>query len=208
MNHVMRLIHLIFLVIPLAMSCSSTEPLVEGDEPDRDRERTPYIDIPDEAIEEFALENLDEFEQMLYLNRSQLGDQFTLIEHDMPEMFTREAVQDDSFDPFQGFRVQILSTRDVVHADTTRDHFIAWADTTLHGYQPDGYVHFRQPYYRVRVGDFHDREQAIEFSRLIKTHFPDAWVVHDRVQPSAVPADTTQFRFITPEDRMIQVDLD
>jgi hypothetical protein len=202
----MRILSILFLVIPLAMSCSSTEPLVDGEDRDRDRPRMPYIDIPDEAIDEFVLENLDEFEQMLYLNRSRLSDQFTLIEHDLPEHFTREAVQDDYFDPFQGFRVQILSTRDVAHADTTRDHFMAWADTTLHGYQPDSYVHFRQPYYRVRVGDFHDREQAIEFSRLIKAHYPDAWVVHDRVHPAAVPSDTTEFRFIRPEDRLQPID--
>jgi hypothetical protein len=183
------------LFFPLLLSCSTTESVTEKDD-DATTERSPYIEISNEAVEEFALEELDELERALYLNRTRLTDRFSTIQHDMPELFTREvAIEESETDQFAGYRVQILSTRDVIHADTTRDNFVAWSDTTMEAYKPNAYVHFRQPYYRVRTGDFQNREKAIEFSRLIKQQYPEAWVVHDRIEPQSVPADTTIFRF-------------
>lgn len=191
----MKKLILSLLFFPLLLSCSTTESVTEDD--DRTgTERSPYLEISDEALEEFAIEELDEFERTLYLNRTRLTDRFATIQHDMPELFTREvAVEERETDQFAGYRVQILSTRDVIHADTTRDNFVAWSDTTMEAYKPNAYVHFRQPYYRVRTGDFLNREKAIEFSRLIKQQYPEAWVVHDRIEPRNIPADTTSFRF-------------
>jgi hypothetical protein len=192
----MKKLILSILFFPLLLlSCSTTESVTEKD--DRSTtESSPYLEISDEALEEFALEELNEFERTLYLNRTQLTDRFATIQHDMPELFTREvSVEERETDQYAGYRVQILSTRDVIHADTTRDNFVAWSDTTMEAYKPNAYVHFRQPYYRVRTGDFQNREKAIEFSRLIKQQYPEAWVVHDRIEPRSVPADTTVFRF-------------
>jgi hypothetical protein len=175
-------------------SCSTTEPVTE-----KDSTPSPYIDLTDDIIEEYILENLDEFDRMLFENRSSLSDQFVDLDHDMPEIFTREVVSDaQNVDEFAGYRVQILSTRDVVHADTTKDNFAAWADSTITGFSPEAYILFRQPYYRVRAGDFHDRDMAIEFSRLLKQFYPDAWVVHDRIEPARVPADTATIKYREP----------
>jgi hypothetical protein len=204
----MKKLILSILSIFLFLSCSTTESVRESD--DRTpTERSPYIEISDEALEEFAYEELDEFERTLYLNRTRLTDRFATIQHDMPELFTREGTfEEREVDQFAGYRVQILSTRDVVHADTTRDNFVAWADTTMEGYKPNAYVHFRQPFYRVRAGDFQNREKAIEFSRLIKQEYPEAWIVHDRIVPENAPADTSIFRFleIVEEDEVDESD--
>lgn len=190
---------MLIIVLPilllLNMSCSTTEPLKEGQR-STDEGRSPYIEISDEEIEEFVMDDLDEDERTLYLNRSRLTDEFANIDHDLPEIFTREiTIDENAVDRFAGFRVQLISTRDVVEADEVKDNFIAWADSTIEGYEPNAYVHFRQPYYRVRAGDFQDRQKAIEFSRLIKQHYPDSWIVHDRIEPQYAPADTTTFRF-------------
>ncbi len=198
----MKKLILSLLFFPLLISCSTTESVTEGDER-TPADRSPYLEISDETLEEFVLEELDDFERTLYLNRTRLTDRFATIQHDMPEMFTREVItEEQETDQFAGYRVQILSTRDVIHADTTRDNFVAWADTTMEDYKPNAYVHFRQPFYRVRAGDFQSREKAIEFSRLIKQQYPEAWIVHDRIEPELVPADTTSFRFkeITEEE--------
>ena len=191
----MKKLILSLVLFPLLLSCSTTESVTEKD--DRSTtERSPYLEISDEALEDFALEELGEFERTLYLNRTRLTDRFATIQHDMPELFTREVTVDEGeTDQYAGYRVQILSTRNVIHADTTRDNFVAWSDTTMEAYKPNAYVHFRQPYYRVRTGDFQNREKAIEFSRLIKQQYPEAWVVHDRIEPQSVPADSTTFRF-------------
>lgn len=182
-----RLLPVIFLL--LLLGCSTTEKTADSDR------SGPFIDITDEMVDNFAEENLDDFERMLLATRSQLSDQFSDLEHDMPEIFLREAVRRKvEVDEYAGYRVQIISTRDVVQADTTKHNFVAWADSTFEGIQTDAYVLFRQPYYRVHAGDFRDRDMANEFSRLIKQKYPNAWVVHDRIEPAKVPADTAQIR--------------
>lgn len=125
-----------------------------------------------------------------YTNR--LSDVFATQQHDMPEALLRTYQGDRPVqrDPFDGFRVQIVSTRNVAYADSTAKRFRLWADTTFTGYRPRTYVLFQQPYYKVHVGDFHERDKAYSFSRMVKRKYPDAWVVHDRINPSLTPADT------------------
>jgi hypothetical protein len=194
----------------LLISCSSTEKSTERDRTDRIASGgTPYLDVPDEAADEFLMEDMNELERLLYDTRNTLDDESVNLQHEMPEMFTRIIEsRTNQVDEFVGFRVQILSTRDVVHADTTRDGFMAWADSTLAGYEPNAYVFFRQPYYRVRTGDFRDRDMAIEFSRILKQYYPDAWVVHDRIEPNRVPADTASIRIREPEDILQQMGIE
>ena len=188
------------LIAGIMTGCSSTEPTA-GRDADNAENDSPFLDIPDEVAGEFVMEDMNELERLLFETRNSLGDESSGLEHDMPDMFTRKAAaRTNEVDEFAGFRVQILSTSDVVHADTTRDGFVAWADTTLAGYQPTAYVFFRQPYYRVRAGDFRDRELAIEFSRILKQYYPDAWVVHDRIEPYRVPADTAEIRIRRPDE--------
>lgn len=110
--------------------------------------------------------------------------------------FLREVVREESeAERYAGFRVQIISTRNVAEADSLQDDFRAWANERFDGYDPEVYVFFRQPYYRVRTGDFRDRNQAIEFSRLLKIRYPEAWVVHDRIEPDRAPGQNRTIRF-------------
>lgn len=179
----------------LLVSCGSSEPATDADR-ETDYGPVTLIDIPDEVVDEYITESMSEYERMLFTYRSSLSDQYAETGVEIPELFMREVVYEErETDPYSGYRVQILSTRDIAEADSTRDNFIAWSDSVLTGYKPDAYVMFRSPSYRVRTGDFHNREQAIEFSRLLKTKYPDAWVVHDRIEPYRVPADTVEIRF-------------
>lgn len=124
--------------------------------------------------------------------RTKLSDSYTYRENEIPEVFKQIRVEQKvEKNIYEGYRVQIYSGQDVEMADTVAYHFEAWVDTTISGYTPDTYVFFRTPYYRVHVGDFHERDQAIRFSNLVKRQFRDAWVVYDRVNPTKVPADTT-----------------
>lgn len=185
------------LMFLFLLSCAPSEPLTERDPYESPEEI-------DEAAEEELIREMDEFERLLYSNRSRLTDQFSTIQHDMPENFLKEQVEEEvEIDEYAGFRVQILSTRDVSEADSTRDHFMDWASNRISGYNVEAYVFFRQPYYRVRAGDFRDRQTAIEFSRMIKDEYPEAWVVHDRIEPENIPADTTTFR-LKDESEILQ----
>ncbi|WP_310685435.1 SPOR domain-containing protein [Aliifodinibius sp. S!AR15-10] len=126
--------------------------------------------------------------------RNSLSDLYSTQNHDMPAFFMESYDSDGSGnrDPFQGFRIQLISTRNVSMADSVAKSFRIWSDTTITGFTPETYTTFQQPHYRVHVGDFNNRQRAIEFSQLVKRKYPDAWVVHDRINPYLVPADTTQ----------------
>lgn len=43
------------------------------------------------------------------------------------------------------------------------------------------YLTFREPYYRVRVGDFRKKIEALGFLQQIKDDYPNAWVIKDQI---------------------------
>lgn len=148
----------------------------------------------DEIQDNYEKENPDESSSgsLLETLRTQLSDSYAYRENEIPEAFTQIKVeQEEEQNLYEGYRIQIYSGQDVALADTMAASFRAWADSTIVGYQPETYVFFRTPYYRVHVGDFHDRDRAISFSNIVKRYFRDAWVVYDKVNPFYVPADTT-----------------
>ncbi|MDZ7693954.1 MAG: SPOR domain-containing protein [Balneolaceae bacterium] len=126
--------------------------------------------------------------------RSSLSDLYTTQHHDMLEFFmqSNNDAQSGNRDPYDGFRIQVVSTRNVALADSIARSFRVWSDTTIAQYTPEAYVFFKQPHYKVHVGDFSNRDRAIQFSKLVKRRYPDAWVVHDRINPYLVPSDTVQ----------------
>ncbi len=170
----------------LFSSCSSSKELGD-DGPSPEPEDEPLLSVDERVAEEFVPGELDDFERVLYDNRSYMTAHFSQIEQKIPQQFLKEVVQEErEVDEYAGFRVQILSTREVAVADSTIDDFRAWSSDVLPDYQIETYVVFRQPFYRVRAGNFKNRERAIEFSRLLKNRYPDAWVVHDRIEPENI----------------------
>lgn len=178
--------YFILFIVSLSIiitSCSSSKELSEN--PSENDE--PLFPVDENIAEEFVRSELDDFERVLYDNRSYMSVHFSQIEQEIPEQFLKEIVKEDrDVDRYAGFRVQLLSTRDVAEADSTIDQFRTWTSEELSEYQIETYVIFRQPYYRVRVGNFKNRDRAIVFSRLLKNQYPDAWVVHDRIDPENI----------------------
>jgi hypothetical protein len=169
----------LFLILLVSISCSSSEKVLDDA---ADSIRKQYEEEGTSVLSSSQFENL----------RTQLSDAYAYRENEIPEAFKQVRVEQKvEKNIYQGYRIQIYSGQDVSEADTIAHHFKAWADTTISSYNPDTYVFFRTPYYRVHIGDFHERERAIRFSNLVKRQFRDAWVVYDRVNPAKVPADTT-----------------
>jgi hypothetical protein len=186
-----NLTSLLFLVIVIMMwGCSSSEPLVDED-------GQPLIDVDDEMAADYLSGEYSEDEWLLITTRSKLSDAYAVAEHEVPDLFFEEVVEDEiEEDIFAGYRVQIISTRDVNLADSLKSDFEVWADTTFANTSPRAYIHFRQPFYRVHVGDFNNRQRAIEFSRMIKWKFNDAWTVYDRINPYRVLPDSVDIELV------------
>tara|TARA_R100001143_G_scaffold63591_1_gene73024 strand:+ start:45751 stop:46326 length:576 start_codon:yes stop_codon:yes gene_type:complete len=187
-----KVVLLLFLFIVIN-SCSTTKSVTDTPEGD-------FFDLDNEEIEEILRNELSEEEYLLFENRSYLSDRFSTLEHDMPETYLKEVNQEERvIDESEGFRIQILSTRNVAQADSVRDNFRRWSSQLTDEESVHTYIFFRQPYYRVRVGDFRNRSKAIEFSQLVKSYYPEAWVVHDRIEPGNVLPDSTFNKIISPE---------
>lgn len=190
--HYLRLfsISILLLLGASLLACTTTEQAAERDE-ETGREITGETE---ESIDEEMPGKLDEL-------RSSLSDTYMTQQHDIPEAFLKKDTTDNSYNnPFDGYRVQVLSTRNVVAADSLSTDFRLWADSTFSSYVPKAYVFFRQPYYKVHIGDFQDRQRANTLSRILKQKYPDAWVVHDRIDPEAVPPDTAKIRLLEDDE--------
>jgi len=77
---------------------------------------------------------------------------------------------------FDGFRIQLAATTDRRKVDQMQDEF--------RGRYPNVFVGWSQaqPYYRVRVGGFQNRNDATKFLGNIKKDYPDAYIVQDKIK--------------------------
>lgn len=169
------------IMATLFSSCASTEETTV--QTDQGSEKKAGATQKDEQ-QELNLDN--------YVNS--LRDTYLTNQHEIPEGFLtyRRKVDPEDQNNRNGYRIQIISTRDVSKADSVSQKFQRWSDSLDTYYQPQPYILFRQPYFRVHVGDFQQRDTAITYSRIVKQEFPGAWVVHDRINlkytPKAVKA--------------------
>ena len=185
MNYFPRCFSLSIIVLFVIgiVSCKTTEQTT----PDQ---KDPTVTEGDEPLSEFIA--------LLDDTRSSLSDVYLTQKQDIPDIYLKADSAGERIyrNPYDGYRIQILSTRNVERADSVANSFRMWSDSTISGYAADAYVSFRQPHFKVHVCDFQLRDQANRFSRLIKKRYPDAWVVHDKIEPSDVPADTASFSFV------------
>ena len=90
-----------------------------------------------------------------------------------------------------GYRVQIFSGETKSNADERLQQALTWWDNEGQGL--DGTdslfsetlpirIVYNAPYYKVRIGDFVDRQTAQQSLKLIRKRFPDAWIVPDQVE--------------------------
>lgn len=119
-------------------------------------------------------------------HRIRLADRFAILANDIPEALRADSVGRMQAVRNNGYRIQILNTRDVREAETIRAEFDAWAGFEFEPNTVFSYVLYKQPFYRVHAGDFRSRNKAQEFANRVKERFPDAWVVVDQVIPERV----------------------
>lgn len=91
-----------------------------------------------------------------------------------------------------GYRIQVYSSQNRNEADAKVEEIMRWwqnahqsgelDDIYPHdASEPPVYLVFRQPYYRIRVGNFATRAEATQFQRYIERHFPGAFLLPDTV---------------------------
>lgn len=84
------------------------------------------------------------------------------------------------FRTVNGYRVQAMQSTNRVEAERAAQTAMAWWRRTRGG-NPEVYLVYRAPYYRVRVGNFAERGDADRVARSLNGSFPNAFAVPDRV---------------------------
>ncbi len=90
-----------------------------------------------------------------------------------------------------GFRIQIISTKEIESANRAKQIAMErFGDLNV-----NFYLEFDSPYYKVRLGDFQDREAAEKVREIVRTRgYPKAWIVKAKVwsnPQSSAPGDST-----------------
>ena len=113
------------------------------------------------------------------------------LAHDVPEKLMEGRATAGIARNVQGFRIQISNVPSKAEADAQLEDFVAWwreqkqqgtSGTPLfRRADPPVYIAYRQPYYRVRVGDFVSRIQAEQILPRLRDRYPGALIVPDMV---------------------------
>jgi len=96
------------------------------------------------------------------------------------ELLEKHIVLNRAHQTLDGYRVQIFfdaGNYSRTNAYRVRDEFLSISpDSTV-----AVYISFKEPYYRVRAGDFRTRMEAEGFLKLIKPNFPNAFLISDQI---------------------------
>ena len=77
----------------------------------------------------------------------------------------------------EGFRIQLFATRDRFNAEKFQIDFGKTYDKKI-------YVIFEAPNYKVRIGNFIDRNRAEKVrSEFSKKGYPSAWIIRTKIEP-------------------------
>ena len=75
----------------------------------------------------------------------------------------------------KGYRVQIHSGNKKQPANQARSIFLRVHPKTK------AHLDYEQPYYRVRVGDFKTKLEALKYKNFIAKEFPNCFIVNDKI---------------------------
>lgn len=117
-------------------------------------------------------------------------DTIVTLAHDVPDVLMESRADAGIEVEMPGFRIQILSTRDKSEADAQWEDTITWWQNLSDERRPAGYfadglpveVVFRQPYYRVRLGNFRTREAAEAILPFLERRFTGAFIIPDTIK--------------------------
>ncbi len=98
----------------------------------------------------------------------------------MMELYTGVNKATAATQMIDGFRIQLMATTDRRKVDQVMSSFSA-----LYQGVPVTWSQ-AQPYYRIRVGAFAQREGASRYLQTIKKDYPDAYIVTDKVTVAEV----------------------
>ena len=110
------------------------------------------------------------------------------VEHQVPNRLMKGQATKGVARTIEGYRIQIFSTQEKRAAEEVLSSATDWweqaqegAPDTLTNEDLSAVIEYRQPYYRVRVGAFAERQQAERALNFVKEEYPDAFITRGTV---------------------------
>jgi hypothetical protein len=110
------------------------------------------------------------------------------VTHEVPPRLMRGRADEGVQQTVEGYRVQVYSAQDQEASQEFREKVRQWwtkvqdeATPDLFREDPPIVIEYSQPYYRVRIGAFADREEATEALKFVRERFSGAFVARSTV---------------------------
>ena len=179
--------NLVITLLLVASACASPSPVSKSDTRSEDApvvvSENPEMADKEEPKDEAEMP-FDEF----YSSRSRLNDTYSARAQWVSNPYDVKPIEKNTVPSGnQGFRIQIATSDRLDKADSVKTAFDLWADSANVDYRLYSYVEFRSPKYRVNVGDFYDRADALELGRILRRYFRESWVVYDKINQERSP---------------------
>ena len=133
---------------------------------------------------EVNLANYEDFDASPYREEAPQAD--VDVTHDVPEELMTGRTGTGELVTMQGYRIQVFSTLEKGEAEDHRQKVANWWQQQFQ--QGEGtpgaspvVIRYRQPYYRVRFGNFTSRSAAERVLSRIKEEYDSAFIVPDEV---------------------------
>jgi hypothetical protein len=115
------------------------------------------------------------------MDSNQVGQGQLQISQDprLENLLQRHITNNKKRDGMNGYRIQIFfgSGRTArIDANETKAKFLSYfPDTKAH-------ILYQSPFYKVRVGDFRTKNEALKFFRSVQHRFPNAYIITDIIE--------------------------
>ena len=139
----------------------------------------------EEAVPAVTVAQYETFDVSTYPVRP--PEQTVEVAHQVPRRLMKGRADEGVKQTVEGFRVQVYSAQDQEAAQDFRERVRQWWSETradapdVLGDQPPIVIEYTQPYYRVRIGAFAEREQAADALEFVQKEYSGAFVARSTV---------------------------
>lgn len=141
---------------------------------------------PDPAEESPSVAQYETFDPSAYDARP--SERAVEVVHQVPDRLMQGRATQGVQRTVEGFRIQIFSARDKQDAQAFREEVRQWwegnkekAPISVLGEEPPIVVKYTQPYYRVRIGAFAERNVAEEALEFVRQSYSNAFIARGTV---------------------------
>lgn len=161
----------VLLLLVMAAGCAPSREVVKEEE-----------ELP--RPREVNMADYEEFDASPYREQPPAADEE--LTHEVPADLMSGRTGAGEMIEMQGFRVQVFSSMERGQAEDQRQKLVQWWQENV---QQDAeasevpvVIRYKQPYYRVRIGNFRSRSEAEQFMSRLESAYGGAFVVPDQVQ--------------------------